>query len=142
MNGTPCNFHNPKTIPSGRKVTKGEEIKTSTSQNYWKRQKVCQMLSQQRRMERYKILYIWKILEGEVPNYGITKTENIRLGRFCEIPTLSKNSKFKVKNLIENSFQTVGPRLFNSLPRCTIEEFKTNLDEFLAKIPDEPNLPG
>ena len=111
--------------------------------------KVCQMLSQQRRMERYKILYIWKILEGEVPNCGITKTENIRLGRFCEIPTLNKNSKSKVKTLRENSFQTVGPRLFNSLPqklrnltRCTIEEFKTNLDEFLANIPDEPNLPG
>ena len=43
----------------------------------------------------------------------------------------------------------VEPRLFNSLPqnlrhltRCTIDEFKTNLYEYLAKIPDEPNLPG
>ena len=31
--------------------------------NYWERLKSLQMYSQERRMERYRILYVWKILE-------------------------------------------------------------------------------
>ena len=124
-------------------------IRTLHDCNYWERLKICQMLSQQRRMERYKILYIWKILEGKVPNCGIDETNNLRLGRLCMIPVLNKNAKPKVKSLRENSFQIVGPRLFNCLPpkirnltKCSIEEFKSKLDEYLACIPDEPKLPG
>ena len=113
------------------------------------RLKLCQMLSQQHRMERYKILYIWKILEGKVPNCGITETSNMRLGRLCEIPPMKNNCRSKIKTLRENSFQVVGPRLFNCLPqalrnmrKCSIEDFKMKLDEYLSCIPDEPKLPG
>ena len=45
------------------------KIKFESDLNYWERLKSAQMLSQERRMERYNILYIWKILEGRVPNY-------------------------------------------------------------------------
>ena len=48
--------------------------------NYWERLKQCQMLSQQRRLERYKILYVWKILERKVPNCGLEMQNNLRLG--------------------------------------------------------------
>ena len=106
------------------------------------------MLSQERRMQRYKIIYIWKILEGKVPNCGINKIENERKGRLCFIPALKK-SNTKIKTLRENSFQVVGPKLFNCLPsnirnisKCSIDEFKFVLDQFLSKIPDEPKLPG
>ena len=106
------------------------------------------MISQERRMERYKIIYIWKILEGRVPNCGITAAHNDRKGRLCTIPTLKKCNQ-SIQTLRENSFQVVGPKLFNCLPakirntsKCSTEEFKMILDQYLAKIPDEPKLPG
>ena len=44
------------------------EVRTK---NYWEILKHLKMLSQERRMERYRILYIWKILEGRTPNCGV-----------------------------------------------------------------------
>ena len=45
--------------------------------NYWIRLAKLKMYSQERRMERYCIIYIWKILEGLAPNCGIQlNTEN------------------------------------------------------------------
>ena len=123
-------------------------IKFGNDLNYWERLKSAQMISQERRMERYKIIYIWKILEGRVPNCGITAAHNDRKGRLCTIPALKKCNQ-SIKTLRENSFQVVGPKLFNCLPakirntsKCSTEEFKMILDQYLAKIPDEPKLPG
>ena len=102
------------------------------------------MLSQERRMERYKIIYIWKVLEGRVPSCGITFVNNERKGRLCIIPALKKCNQ-SIQTLRENSFQIAGPKLFNCLPaqirnitKCTIDEFKMKLDQYLAGIPDEP----
>ena len=124
------------------------KMKSSGDLNYWERLKHFQMLSQERRMQRYKIIYVWKILEGRVPNCGITQTDNLRKGPLCEI-TAVKNCSQKVKTLRENSFQTVGAKLFNILPskirnmsKCSMDDFKSALDQFLSKIPDEPKLPG
>ena len=33
------------------------------------------MNSQERRMERYRIIYVWKILEGFAPNCGVELTQ-------------------------------------------------------------------
>ena len=124
-------------------------MKSSGDLNYWERLHHFQMLSQERRMQRYKIIYVWKILEGRVPNNGIIQADYLRKGRLCEITTLKKNCSQKIKTLRDNSFQTVGAKLFNSLPlkirnisKCSIDDFKATLDQFLAKIPDEPKLPG
>ena len=45
--------------------------------------------------------------------------------------------------------QVLGPRLSNTIPakirnlkNCSIEEFKAALDQYLAKIPDKPKMPG
>ena len=44
--------------------------------NYWERLNKLKINSQQRRCERYRILYIWKVLEGLVPNPGIVMNES------------------------------------------------------------------
>ena len=46
--------------------------------NYWERLRMMKMNSVQRRFERYKIIYVWKILEEKVPNCGLEweKTES------------------------------------------------------------------
>ena len=73
--------------------------------NYWQRLKKLQMLSQERRAERYKALYIWKILEGLVPNCGLETTNSERRGREIKVPDLKGSSR--VKPLRENGFHVI-----------------------------------
>ena len=118
--------------------------------NYWEQLKHLKMISLQRRLERYRVLYIWKILEGISPNCGISvKFEGGRLGRMCKIPILNTHAKASVKTMREQTFQVNGPKLFNSLPakirnmtKCSLEDFKMALDSYLAKVPDEPSVSG
>ena len=118
--------------------------------NYLQQQKQLKMISLQRRLERYRVLYVWKILEGIAPNCGINvKIEGGRLGRMCSIPSISTHAKSSVKSMREQTFQVNGPKLFNSLPvklrnmtKCSLEDFKVALDNYLAKVPDEPSVSG
>ena len=59
-----------------------------------------------------------------------------------------KNTTDALKSVRFNSFQTQGPRLFNSVPRDlrdSLEEcstqWKSRLDKFLELIPDRPATP-
>ena len=90
-------------------------------------------------MERYRIMYIWKILEGYAPNCGVEETPiNPRIGRKIKIPTLAKNGRTAIQTLRENSFQINGARLFNSLPK-EIRNMKLYQDEFKeVEIPLAP----
>ena len=113
--------------------------------DYWSRLKHLKMFSQQRRAERYRILYTWKVLEGLVPNCGIHHKLNERRGRECLIP--ASRGRQAIQSLRDQSFQMAGPKLFNSLPRylrdlkkISIEEFKEKLDQFLASLPDHPKI--
>ena len=97
-------------------------------------------------MERYRILYVWKIQKKLVPNCGLVfSAEDSRRGLECIIPAL-KGPK-GVQSLREKSFQIHGAKLFNSLPRHLrnrkgndIEDFKYLLDKHLESIPDEPKV--
>ena len=112
--------------------------------NYWQRLEAIKMNSEQRRFERYKIIYMWKIINDLVPNCGVEWTEATeRKGRMCKIPNLKGSSK--VQKLREQSFQMAGPKLWNCLPKSvrnlkttSQDEFKQVLDDFLCKVPDEP----
>ena len=73
--------------------------------NYWDQLKTMKMLSLQRRLERYRILYTWKILEGISPNCGIeVKLEGGRVGRKCSIPKIQNKSQKWVQTLREQTF--------------------------------------
>jgi hypothetical protein len=80
------------------------------------------------------------------PNCGIETTHSDRRGREVKIPPF-KGIRVQIQTLREASFQVHGPRLFNSLPKSvrsttnvTEEEFKSSLDKFLEKLPDEPKV--
>ena len=101
--------------------------------NYWEKLKIMKMISLQRRQERYRIIYIWKILEGIAPNCGIesTMSEDGRQGRKVKVPNIKTGAKASAKALREQTFQVHGPQLFNSLPpylrnmrKCSVEIFK------------------
>ena len=114
--------------------------------DYWERLKILNLYSLQRRRERYIIIYIWKILEGMVPNPNnqIVQITNGHRGRRCIRNKLPK-TKASLQTLLDQSFTHNGPKLFNCLPSgvrnltaCSVITFKNNLDKFLKTIRDEP----
>ena len=117
------------------------------SLNYWSRLKYLNMYSQERRMERYRVIYIWKNLEGLVPNSGVVCANmNERQGRKVKVPSLQAGGRQAIQTLREASFQIDGARLFNKLPqkireiKTHIDDFKFELDKYLSNIPDQPKM--
>ena len=104
-------------------------------------------LSIQRRLERYKIIYVWKAAERLVPACGISVSHGAetRLGRRVAAEGTGRGRS----PFLDQAFQWQGPKLFNSVPSqirnlsgCGVAFFKSQLDEYLGKIYDEPHLPG
>ena len=121
--------------------------------DYWTQLKKLHLYSLERRRERYIIIYIWRILEHQVPDltsgeiYSIN--EGGRLGRKSSFPSISNNAPPEIKKIRYASLSSRGPQLFNILPaelrnlnNCSVEIFKRALDRFLTNIPDEPLIPG
>ena len=118
--------------------------------NYWEQLKSLKMYSLQRRRERYIILYVWKALEGKVPKLDAITADlrNDRLGRKCLERPLNRRLSSKLRTLRDNSFASLGPKLFNKLPRRlrvkkmgdSVDNFKARLDHYLTSVPDEPQL--
>ena len=112
--------------------------------NYWERLCKIKMNSEQRRLERYQVIYTWKIMEGLTQNCGVNWSEvTERNGRTWKIPPL-KGRAF-VQTLRTQSFQISGPRLFSSISKnkrymkdCSLEDFKYKLNTFLSNVPYEP----
>ena len=122
--------------------------------DYWDRLQSLHMYSLERRRERYRIIYVWKILENMVPNLNAAGTmfktsTSLRNGRQCIVPPISKSASTRVSSLREGSLAVNGAQLFNALPRhlrditgVELSEFKKKLDEFLSNVPDQPQSPG
>ena len=134
------------------------KITSVQNMSYWEQLSALRLYSLQRRRERYIAIYVWKVLEGLVPNISsvdissaITAKENQRLGRRCKVPPVSRTAPRHVQNIREASFSVMGPNIFNCLPRdirdtrksdCDIIQFKAKLDSFLRTIPDQPLITG
>ena len=118
--------------------------------NYWDQMNRMNMLSIQRRLERYRIIYSWKILENLVPNCGletVVGSAESRQGRRIQVPDI--NRKSPVSKQLNQVFQVNGPKLFNCLPakirnisNVGLDDFKMALDKFLENVPDEPKIDG
>ena len=120
--------------------------------SYWDQLKELKCYSLERRRERYQIIYTWRIIEGQVPNFDCTPIisyQNSRRGRLCKVPSISPTAPVSIKNIRFSTLPLKGPRLFNALPqnlrnltRCKTDQFKHELDKYISKIPDEPLIPG
>ena len=128
------------------------KIKLPSQQDYWDRLKSLNLYSLERRRERYRIIYVWKILEGIVPNLTdrskIRTKSSLRFGRICCIPPLTTVNN-RLQNLRDGSFCVNGPKLFNCVPSyirnlkgIELPEFKKELDKFLRTVADEPLSQG
>lgn len=116
--------------------------------NYWERLTELGLYSLQRRRERYLIIYVWKTLEGLVPNVGLKVNHHARRGRLCYIRR-TQATTLRTATALHNGFSRNGARLFNAVPKAVREltgvspdTFKHHLDKWLSTVPDEPPTPG
>ena len=117
--------------------------------DYWERLKYLNLMSLQRRRERYAILHMWKILHNLITNdLNITFNYSLRFGFLANIPPLSSNRRnHKAQSLYDDSFSVKGPQLWNLVPKYikekeTLLSFKVNLDIYLQSVPDRPAVSG
>ena len=88
-----------------------KQIPAIRNLNYWERFISPKMNSEVRRIERYKIMYTWKVLQEIVSNPRIEILPlNKNRSRMGNIP-FTRNKK------ILATFQVTGPKLFNGLPK-------------------------
>ena len=118
--------------------------------NYWEKLVKMKMYSQERRRERYMVLFLWKVSQGLVRGYSIEFTSSKgRRGR-CALPNaVVASSPASVRNARESSLGVKGALIFNLLPAelrnvdsHNIDSFKTILGKFLTNIPDQPTIAG
>jgi len=92
-------------------------------------------------------MYLWKILQGLVLNFGINWEINERRGRYIIIPKSNYRHTAMAKIMRDQSL-VVHSKIFNSLPsdlrnsNQKLNTFKKKLDTFLEQIPDHPISPG
>ena len=115
---------------------------------YWERLKKLNLMSLQRRRERYCIVHVWKILNDLAPNdIGICFQQNMRLGIKAEIPAINKKSQMSVRADYDRTFRIRAAQLFNLLPANLrsikkLDSFKIELGKVLEQYPDTPPVPG
>ena len=117
--------------------------------DYWERLESLHLFSQERRRERYRIIFLWKVAQGLVKGYNATFSTSPRRGRVMVVSPLINRGPASLRKAKESSLQVRGAQLFNILPRAlrdimtgTPEQFKKQLDDWLSSIPDQPTIPG
>ena len=111
--------------------------------HYWERLALTGLSSTERRADRYRVLYAWKVINGLVPNCGLSWSTSERRGLQLAIPPIS-GSRAAIRSLREASFFVEAPRAYNALPMelrgftGPLGAFKSQLDRILLDIPDLP----
>ena len=126
------------------------KVSTNEDLNYWEKLKAFKMSSQERRRERYMVVFLWKISQGLVNGYSVQFTSaSGRRGRTALPHEVVKSSPASVRRARESSLGVKGARIFNLLPvelrnidSNNVEVFKKELDTFLERIPDQPTTSG
>ena len=90
------------------------ELRTLSYEDRLKKMKIT---SSQRRYDRSRIFYIWKIMQEMIPNFEITWDFIDRRGTMVILGKISSKIPKKVLNLRDQSLSVHGEKLFNLLPR-------------------------
>ena len=117
--------------------------------DYWDRLSSLHLYSQERRRERYQIIFLWKVSQGLVQGYQANFHQSPRRGRLMDLHPVCPTAPDSVKRAREFSLQVKDAKLFNSIPRDlrdtmvgTPEQFKARLDDWLSSVHDQPTIPS
>ena len=118
--------------------------------NYWDKLKELNLYSQERRRERYQVIFLWKISQGLVKGYDVDFTSGgTRRGRMINPKPVVKSAPAAIRNARERTLGVRGAHIFNLLPDSLrtmntdhVDYFKNHLDVFLSTIPDQPTVTG
>ena len=117
--------------------------------HYWSQLKTMSLSSQERRRERYMIIFLWKISQHMVDGYEVPFYVNPRRGRLIVLNHSLRGTASKVRKARDCSLAIKGAKLFNLLPAYIrnidsedVTLFRYELDSFLSGIPDEPTIRG
>ena len=124
------------------------KIADMEGKDYIERLGSLKMYSQERRRERYQIIFIWKISQGLVQGYNLEFSHTDRRGRMV-VPHTVRQASAPVRRAREATLGVKGAKIFNLLPvwirtmnGVTVDSFKFELDKFLGGVPDQPTVPG
>ena len=118
--------------------------------NYWERLKEIRLSSIQRRFQRYKIIYIWKVITGLTHNFGLSWYSQPHWGLLANIDKpVFHETRAAVYSMWRQSLAVEGALLINSMPSNvrnypgkSLSGFKMTLDQVLENIPDCPPSHG
>ena len=111
--------------------------------NYWERLAHLNLMSLQRRRERYTILMMWKILHKVVPNLCKIKfIETLGHGAKAVIPSLSKCSSPRNQTLSTVHSQCEDQNFGTKCLLQSKQRKRLIFLKFLALIPDNPPVSG
>ena len=116
--------------------------------DYWDRLKKLNIMSLQRRRERYCIIHVWKIINDHAPNdINMQFKDHPRLGIRALIPPLNNKVQMSIRSDYDCSFGVRAAQLWNALPADittlkSLESFKIGFGRFLEQYPDNPPVPG
>ena len=85
--------------------------------DYWDRLSSLHLFSQERRRERYQIIFMWKVAQSLVEGYSTTFYTSQRRGRLAHIFPYKNGSPASVRRAREASFKVKGAKLFNITPQ-------------------------
>ena len=118
------------------------------SLEYSERPVSLKLYSLQRRRECYCIIYVWKIIEGLVPNFSkpIVCSYSEHRGRSCIVSHVNLG---RLGSLAYNRFRWRAIGIFNEMPKyircmssCSVINIKRKIDCYLKNIVDPLARPG
>ena len=109
--------------------------------NYWEKLQQLRLYSQERRRERYMLIFLWNISQGMVFGFTLEFSSDGRRGRTIVPKTVVKSAPAAVRRAREMTLGVRGAQLFNLLPANIrnmntdhVDTFKNHLDVFLSRF--------
>ena len=68
--------------------------------DYWDRLRDLKLYSQERRRDRYPLIFLWKFAQGLVQGYSIAVKHDMKQGRMAEQKTVKLSCPASVRNAV------------------------------------------
>lgn len=115
-----------------------KKIKGMYNKSYIEVLKLLGMYSLERRRDRYRVIYTWKMLEGIVPETSLQSYSSTRRGRLIKINRIVCNDQ-AFTNFAATAWNEL-PRSIRDLTNVSVDTFKSHLDKYLSLLEDNPHI--